>query len=550
MKLGIDIGGTHTDGVLLNDNNEIIKSIKLTTQHQELTNTILTGCQTLTSNLKAKELDRIVLSTTLATNVIAEQNYQPAGLLLIPGPGINPKLHNYAQHVEVVTGSIDHRGSEVQDINKKEVQKTLAKFIKIGIDRVGVCGKFSTRNPKHELEIKNLIKKEFTEIEVISLSHQLTGRLNYPRRIATTYLNCLVQQTQTEFTTAIQDGLKELNIKSPVYILKADGGTMPLIKSNNLPVESINSGPAASIMGILALTDTYETTLGIDIGGTTTDISLFIDKEPLFKPKGIKINKYKTSIRGLYNKSVDCGGDSLIQIKNGKLKIGPKRQGPAAAFGGNNPTPTDALVILNLTQKGNKEAAKTSLQPLAKELNLSIPELANKIIKKFCQEIKAKIDNILTELNNQPVYTINKLLDNTNIQPTKLVGIGGPAKALTPRLASELNMDYITPDNANIANAIGAALSRVTQECTLYADTSQGYYNIPELSIKESINQEFNLQIAQSLIKEKLRESTITPQKQIEISNTETFNLVRGFNTIGKIIKVTAQLKPGLITWR
>ncbi|MBM7622668.1 hydantoinase/oxoprolinase family protein [Sporohalobacter salinus] len=545
MQLGIDIGGTHTDGVLLDKNDQLINHNKLPTDYHNLADTILSSCQKLTSNSNRNNLNRLVLSTTLITNLIIKGGGHSTGLLLIPGPGLNPAWYNYSPYTKIISGSIDHRGRKVKDITEKEVKKGVANFIKQGVNNIGICGKFSTRNPSQELKIKKIIENNFPEIKNITLSHKLSGKLNYPRRIATTYLNTGVQKPHNKFISDIQTGLNKLNLEAPVYILKADGGTMPLKEAKNLPIESINSGPAASIMGILALTKPTETTLGLDIGGTTTDISLFVGQEPIFKPKGITINNYKTSVRGLYNQSIGVGGDSLIQIKDGKLKIGPQRKGSAAAFGGPAPTPTDALVYLNLTNNGDKKKATASLNPLAKKLHLSTSELAEKIITKFCSQIQTKINQILTKLNNQPVYTINKLLTDNTIQPTRLVGIGGPAKTIIPKLANRLNLKYEVPDHSAVANAVGAALARTTKECTLYADTSRSYYNIPELGIEKEITDEFNLETAKKIAQQELNSNLKNQTAEIKITNSETFNLIRGFKTTGQIIKVTAQVKPG-----
>ncbi len=508
MKLGIDIGGTHTDGILIKDKH-IIKSSKIITDHNNLTQTILTSCQNLIQNIDTKEISNIVLSTTLATNLITQQNYPKTGLILIPGPGLNPNHYSYSPYTKIISGSIDHRGREVKEINQQEAKTVIEDLIKEGINQIGVCGKFSNRNPKQELEIKNLIKEKNSQIE-ITLGHQLIGRLNYPRRIATTYLNNIIQLDYKQFIKEIKIGLDKIGLNKEVYILKADGGTMPLLESINTPIQSINSGPAASIMGILSLSNPTGTTIGLDIGGTTTDISLFINDDPLFKPDGIEINNYNTLIRGLFNQSIPCGGDSLIQIVDNEIKIGPERRDVAASLGGTSPTPTDALVILELTQIGNKNLAQKSLEPLAQKLNLTIEEIAEKIIDKFCGKIGLKIKEILKKLNNQPVYTINELLNSNKLIPNNLVIIGGPAKALAPKLANRLNLDYHLPPKSKVANAIGAALAGITQKCTLYADTSQGYYHIPELKIKKEVNTNFNLDKAQRIVKEELKKKTNT----------------------------------------
>ncbi|MCK8824777.1 hydantoinase/oxoprolinase family protein [Fuchsiella alkaliacetigena] len=544
MKLGIDIGGTNTDGVLIK-NEEVLASTKLSTEADSLAATILKVCRELISSKKTNQISQVNLSTTLTTNQIAQENFPPVGLLIIPGPGLNPDWYHYSPATEVLSGSIDHRGREVAPLNLNEVKAALKKFTQEEISRVAICAKFSPRNPKHEIKIKKLIKDEFPEFDLLTLGHQLSGKLNFPRRTATTYLNTAVLETQQQFIAAIKEGLADLGIQAPVQVLKADGGTMSLTESLQAPIESINSGPAASIMGVLATSDLKGTTLALDIGGTTTDISLFIDEKPLFKPQGVEINNYKTLVRGLYNESLACGGDSLVQIVDQQLQIAPQRRGNAAAYGGVDPTPTDALVVLGLDQQGQLAAAKNSLEPLAKQLGLTVKKVALKIVELFCTKIEEKVTEILNKLNNQPVYTINELLSISKIKPNSLVGIGGPAAALIPTLAKKLKLDYLIPNYSPIVNAIGAALARSTKKCTLYADTAQGYYQLPELGITEKIEQ-LDLATAKKILQESLAEQLPNSKTEIEITSAQSFNMVRGFNTIGQIIEATAQIKPGL----
>lgn len=543
MKLGIDIGGTHTDGILI-DKQDILKTSKITTNHNNLTGTILTSCQNLIADIDSKRIDSIVLSTTLATNLISEENYPKIGLILIPGPGLNPTYYSYSPYTKIISGSIDHRGREVEKLNLQEIETIVSELIEEGVKQIGICGKFSNRNPKQELQVKDLIKEKYPQVE-ISLGHRLSGSLNYPRRVATTYLNSIIQGHYKEFVREIKAGLDELGLKEEIYILKADGGTMPLSESTKVPIESVNSGPAASIMGILSLSKLTGTTVGLDIGGTTTDISIFIEGVPLFNPDGIEINNYRTLIRGLFNQSIPCGGDSLVQIVDNDIKIGPVRKGPAACLGGPAPTPTDALVLLELSEIGDKRLAKESLEPLAQELNLPLRETAELILDRFCQKINSKVEEILKQLNSQPVYTINELLSSTQIEPDNLVIIGGPAEALAEKLSSKLKLDYHLPKDSQVTNAIGAALAQITQKCTLYADTSQGYYYIPELEIRGKVDTNFSLDQAKERVKGKLGKNANT-KVPIEIINAQSFNLVRGFSTIGQIIEVTAQIKPGL----
>ncbi|GAB6137256.1 hydantoinase/oxoprolinase family protein [Halanaerobaculum tunisiense] len=544
MRLGIDIGGTHTDGVLLNQ-GEVIAHNKIPTADNNLAKTILTTCQQLITGLDPTTIDHITLSTTLATNLITQHNHPSVGLILIPGAGLDPNNYSYSPDTKVISGSIDHRGQQVTKINHQEALTAISELVEQGIDNLAICGKFSTRNPQQELELKELIINHFPELKQVTLSHKLAGKLNYPRRVATTYLNNIVARKHKQFISAVKQGLAQLEIKAPLYLLKADGGTMPLTKAKNKPVQSINSGPAASIIGSLALTQPTTKTLALDIGGTTTDISLFTTGEPLFKPAGIEIDNYPTTIRGLYNQSLPYGGDSLVQVKKGELKVGPQRKGPAAALGGKDPTPTDALIILKEITIGDHKKARQALQPLADKLNLTVQQTATKIITNFCSQLHTKVNQLLTELKQQPVYTINQLLTDQQLNPTHLVVVGGPAQALAPQLAEEFRLPYQVPAQAKIANAIGAAQARVTAKATLYADTAKGYYTIPELGIREEIKAEFDLATASQLLAKELNNS-LAQKEKIEITNQQSFNIVRQFRTVGQIIEVTAQIKPGI----
>ncbi|MCK8818173.1 hydantoinase/oxoprolinase family protein [Natroniella sulfidigena] len=546
MLLGIDIGGTHTDGVLL-EGSEVVKANKLPTDKNNLAETILTSCQRLIADLDNEQVERVVLSTTLVTNLIMQEEFEEVGLVLIPGTGLNPAWYSYSPVSKIIGGAVDHRGREIEQIDQQELKEKVADLVAEGIDKISICGKFATRNPQQELEVKEIIKEEFPEIENIVLSHEVVGQLNYPRRVATTYLNSIVQKRYINFVDAIKEGLDKLDLTVPVYILKADGGTMPLKDAYQLPIESINSGPAASIMGMLATGEIDEVTVGVDIGGTTTDISLFVDGEPLFEPEGMELAGYQTLVKGLYNQSLACGGDSLVKVEGGELNVGPERKGVAACYGGSAPTVTDALASLGLIEDGEQKRAEDALKPLANSLDLEVVELAEQVIQYYVTEVKNKLEEILAELNNRPVYTINQLLTETKIEPQQLVGIGGPAQALIPKLAEALDLEFVLPEQSGVVNAIGAGLAKVTKDCTLYADTEQGYCNISELGIKKKVTQDFNLEDAKQEVKKNLQEELAEQDPEIEITTAESFNLVRGFRTTGRIIEVAAQRKPGIV---
>src|SRR5699024_2147471 len=198
-------------------------------------------------------------------------------------------------------------------------------------------------------------------------------------------------------------------------------------------------------------------------------------------------------VRAIYNESIGLGGDSSINVVNGKLKIGPERKGYPMAFGGDFPTPTDAMVVLGLIDVGNKEKAYEGIKSLGSQLNLHEKQVAEMILNMMAKIIKQKVHELLYEINSQPVYTVKEVLEDRQIEPKLINIIGGPAKILAPILEKEFNLPCHYPKNYHVANAVGAALSQTTTEITLLADTSQKTLMIPELGIYEKINNHFTL---------------------------------------------------------
>jgi len=361
MIIGLDVGGTHTDVVLL-DNQGLRKEVKVPTDPADLFSSVLSGLTAITEDIDPAAVDRLVLSTTLTTNAVIQDKTPPVGMIVSSGPGIDPEFYRTNSHYSSVAGSIDHRGREVDPIDGGEIQQIAADLKKEGIQYVGVVGKFSVRNPAHELEINQILSNSF---EKVFMGHRISGNLNFGRRIATAFLNASVYPLHKEFYNAVQQSLEVLGLKLPLRLLKADGGNMNFKTSVEYPAQTILSGPAASVMGATAFGSEEEDALVMDIGGTTTDIAVLIKGVPVLDPLGIILGPYKTLIRSLETLSIGLGGDSVVKVIDGKLTIGPERLGPAMAYGGPVPTPTDALCILEDIPEGNCAKAVAGIEPLA-----------------------------------------------------------------------------------------------------------------------------------------------------------------------------------------
>ena len=551
MIIGIDMGGTNIDGVALCE-GQIIRQVKRPVDRSEYFNSIWGCIKELLQGIEKEEIRRIQLSTTVSTNAIVEKRISKVGVVLQRGPGLKWQFENLGEHVADVTGSVDHRGIPVSREGADEFSKIKEDFLKNSVDAVAVVGKFSTRNPDFEKRAAEYLRDDFREI---TMGHAISGKLNFPRRVRTSYLNAAVHSTFKAFAENMEEALKCEGIDAPVYILKADGGTINLEGAIEKPVETILSGPAASLMGMIALLKEKETDCCLlDIGGTTTDLFFLVDGVPVFEPSGIEIGGHKTLVRAIYSTSVGLGGDSYVRIEEGELKIGPERRGHAVAFGGKHLTPTDALVYLGAIKAEYESESAEALESMAKEIQMPPEEFAEMIIDKFCKTVRETVESTLNKINASPVYTIRELLADRTVKPQSVGIIGGPAKALSKYLEKELNMPVEYPLNHEIANAIGAALARPTVEVNLIADTDREILSIPETGVYERINKYYELEDAKERALSEVKQAGEIMGLSADLSGAEiveasSFNMVKGYRA-DKNIRVKAQNKPGLIANR
>ncbi|MCP3901985.1 MAG: hydantoinase/oxoprolinase family protein [Desulfobacteraceae bacterium] len=549
MIIGLDVGGTHTDVVLIDDKG-LIKEVKVPTEPSDLFNTVLTGITELLKDISPEKITKIILSTTLTTNAVVQQNVNPVGIVALSGPGINAEFYSTGKNYYAVQGTIDHRGRETQKINEKEIQDIAKKFKKAGIKYIAVVGKFSVRNPSHEILIKRILNKQFKKV---FMGHNVSGNLNFPRRIATTHLNAAVYSMHKEFFTAVKDSLDKKGITAPIQVLKADGGTMSLDASIKFPAQTVLSGPAASIIGSIPHAEENKDTLVLDIGGTTTDIAILVNKVPILEPLGIRRGIYKSLIRSLKTYSEGLGGDSFVRVEDKNLLIGPERKGPAMAFGGPEPTPTDAIVYLGLMEKGDKKLAEKGIVQIAKQLDISPEDAANQILKTISKMIIDHSIEMVERINKKPVYTIHDFVEGYQIKIKKILLLGGPAKYLTKSIEEISGIETNAVPLSSVANAIGAALARTTCEVSLIADTEQGIATIHEEDYAEPISNAFSeddaVETAYTILKEKAFAMGAAEDevKEIEVIESQSFNIVRNFSPKGKIFRLKIQIKPGLI---
>ncbi|MDY0130042.1 MAG: hydantoinase/oxoprolinase family protein [Methanosarcina vacuolata] len=561
MLIGIDVGGTTTDAVLI-QNGEVYSTAKVSTEHGNLLNSLLEALDAVSKDVPPEQLERVVFSTTVITNLIAEGKTDRVALVLIPGPGVNPASYTFPDSF-YLKGAMDYRGREIDPLDEAEIRKTVGLIQKSGFSRAAIISKFGQRNPSHELRVEEIFREAYPGCK-LELGHKVSGKLNFPRRIATAMLASATRERYQEFVDKINKALEERNIRAPVYILKADGGTLPVEKSIEFPVETIFSGPAASTIGALALTSEGETSVVVDIGGTTTDLALILSGKPLLASKGVKLGGFLTHVRAFAVRSIAIGGDSVVRVKDlnsgtKQITIGPDRAGPAYCMGGKETTPTDALKFLGLIEVGNPERASEAIKATASELGKSETETASLIVDRVSQMIADAVNEMFFEWEQEPAYRVWEVLQEKNVRPENVVGIGGGAKGLIAEIAKKLNANPVIPAHAEVGNAIGAAVARPTLTLNLHIDTEQKVYSVAEEGEIVSLNttkfknlNKISLDEAETLAADLLRDRAkdfgiSEYADEAEIVNSEVFNVVNGWYTTGRLFDVNMQIPAGLI---
>ena len=587
MLLGLDVGGTFTDAVII-EGHRVVSSAKRRTTKDNLMQGIGEALDAVLASCDTSNIEQVTLSTTVVTNTIVEEKEQVVDLYVVTGPGRNvddifPVSPIYLQ------GYTDHRGIVVERTSTDGVCD-IARMVqeRSGTDLAAVSVKFGVRNPQEELSITEALKERYNTISNGSL---LSGSLNFPRRTISAYFNSAVTPVFTVFKKNVEDALSARNIKAPLHILKADGGSLPMEHMVSRPVETAFTGPAATVLGLSALGAIGNAhTVALDIGGTTTDISLWKQGKPLMTKNGVSIREYPSAVRSFAVTSVGIGGESVVRIVDGEITVGPERVGPSAALGGNEPTLGDALIALGYASYGDTELATQSLQQLADMLqangkhgerentfgnysgntfedysentfeyynsekecthNMSALDVAQLIVEKALETIQYGIDEVVQAENKRPVYVVADIVNPDVFVPAQIVVVGGTAPSLGPSIGEYLDLPVTIPENAAVANAIGAALALSTIELTVHVDTKRRLLVIPELGIKQQTctlkgAEQVVERAKEALIEEALRLG-LDKAQEVEVISIEDFPVVEGWQSMERLITVKVQLEAGV----
>ncbi|HAP76615.1 MAG TPA: hydantoinase [Acidimicrobiaceae bacterium] len=336
MLLGIDTGGTYTDAVLFDEHDGVVvASAKAPTTHHDLAigvcgaidAVLATGC------VDAGQVELVSMSTTLATNALVEGKGRPVIAVVIgfeadvvERAGLGDALG--ADPLITLAGGHDPHGSPLAplDVDRLSSELRAAVAARPDVEAVAVTAQFSVRNPEHEVAAGDIVRRE-TGLPV-TLSHHLSARLNGPKRAVTAVLNARLVSIVDGLVRTTESALSERGIHAPLMVVRGDGSLVSAAFVRERPIETILSGPAASLVGAAHLTGLADAIIS-DIGGTTTDIAVLHDGVPEVSADGASVGGHRTMVSAVAMRTHGLGGDSRVRhderAAGARLLLGPTK---------------------------------------------------------------------------------------------------------------------------------------------------------------------------------------------------------------------------------
>lgn len=446
-KLGIDVGGTNTDAVLINDALEVEAEIKRPTSG-DIYDGIVDAIKTLleSSGADPAEIGQAMLGTTQCTNAIVERKHlAPIAVLRIGAPatiGIPPMVdwqEDIRQSVvaeTIVGGGFEHDGKLLAELDEEAVREFLTS-VRGKIEAIAISCVFSTVRNDHELRAAELCREILGDSVHISISSEI-GSMGLVERENATILNAALFRVAESFTEGFARSLSEMGIvNADVYLSQNDGTLMTMEHARKYPILTIACGPTNSIRGASYLSD-LENALVIDVGGTTTDLGVIQNGFPRESSIAVTIGGVRTNFRMPDVVTIGLGGGSIVrQRKDGTVTVGPDSVGyeiteKALIFGGDTVTATDVAVRLGMAELGDPSGVA----------DMDI-DFANKAMA----QMKAMVEDAIDAMKVSGADVDVILVGGGSITlPTDLKGASSVLK----------------PAFFGTANAIGSAISKVS----------------------------------------------------------------------------------------
>ncbi len=445
LRLGIDVGGTHTDAVILDRDNVVVAKTKQPTSLD-----VTTGVRAAIAAVIAQpgvdreRISHVMLGTTHATNAVLERRrLHSVAVLRVGAPSsvaVRPLFGWPADlvaaiggHAEIVRGGYEYDGREIVAFDA-EATRAFFTSVKGEVEAVAISAVFSPMFATHELAAAVIAREVLGADIIVSLSHEI-GSLGLLARENATVLNAALTEVAREVATALTTSLQEHGIDASVLFAQNDGTLMALDYAVRFPILTIGSGPANSIRGAAFLTGRTDA-LVADVGGTSTDFGMLVNGFPRESTSAVDIGGVSTNFRMPDVLAIALGGGTIVRQTPTGVELGPDSVGyrlpsEALSFGGSTPTVTDAAVQAGRATIGTMPAPAGHERALSSALDI--------------------VDSMITDAVDR--MKLGK-------GDVALIVVGG-GSVLIPESIPGVSQ-VLRPDHYDVANAIGAAIAQVS----------------------------------------------------------------------------------------
>ena len=330
--IGLDTGGTFTDAVALSSERRVIASAKSLTTHWDLSvglgEAIRAVLAKLPGAVRREHISLVSVSTTLATNAVVESRFSPICTLLI---GFDEQmlersgLRRAGGVLVRVRGGHEATGEESEPLEEAAIDAAVRTYAS-QVEAFAVAGMFSVRNPAHERRARERIRALCDKS--VTCSHELSSQLDAPKRALTAALNARLTPQIRHLLEALAEVLEREAVSAPVMVVRGDGTLIRAEVALEYPVETVLSGPAASVVGAGFLSNLADFAVA-DMGGTTTDVAIVAGGRPVVRPEGAVLGGWRTMVTAIDVRTCGLGGDSEVYFdRDAKLRVGPRRAVP------------------------------------------------------------------------------------------------------------------------------------------------------------------------------------------------------------------------------
>ncbi len=446
LRLGIDVGGTNTDAVVLDRDGRLLAKAKVPTT-PDVTGGIAAAIAAVLQDaaVDRARITHAMLGTTHATNaVLQRRDLQKVAVIRIGSPATHAvrPLFGWPEDLRraisageaIVAGGIEFDGREIVPFDPEAVERVLESLPE-PVEGVAVTSVFAPVSPRHEFAAEEVVRKVLGDVDV-SLSHEV-GSIGLLERENATVLNAALVRVAHHVAEALRDALAAQGLEPITFLAQNDGTLMGLDFALRHPVLTIGSGPANSIRGAAYLTGT-DGALVADVGGTSTDVGVLSNGFPRESSAGVEIGGVRTNFRMPDLVTIALGGGTVLTEGVGGVRVGPESVGyrlpeVGLVFGGSTPTLTDAAVAVGRTDLGDRGPTEGRRELLEAALGVADAMLAD------------AVDRIKTARGDQPLVVVG---GGSVLVPERIPGVG----------------EIHRPEHFEVANAIGAAIALVSGE--------------------------------------------------------------------------------------